>query len=217
MGFFGMETDVRDEHYFRFNPRADALARADSAARKAIALDTENHEANLVLAQLHFLNGDAEAFRAQADKAISLNPNSADTLASLASSMCFIGDWDRGVAMATKAIRLSARPPSLFFWLPALNQYRKGEYQQALALAQKVDLPQFYRTHLLLAAIYGQLGRPEQARAAFVKLVDLLPEFATEGPVELRRVNYPEDLIAHLTEGMRKAGLNIPDASAPAD
>jgi adenylate cyclase len=201
----------RDERYFRYNPRPNSVTRAETAARKAINLDPENHEANLVLAQVHFLNGNAEAFRAQADKTISLNPNSADKLASLASSTCFIGDWDRGVAMALKAIRLSARSPGLFFYVPALDHYRKGEYTEALALAQKIDLPQFYRTHLLLAAIYGQLGRRGPAQAALSKLIELYPEFATKGWFELRRVNYPENLIAQLIEGLRKAGLDVPE------
>jgi len=207
----------RDEYYQHHNPRPDPLIRAETAARKAIALDPDNQQANLVLAHVDFFNGDVGAFRALADKTISLNPNSADKLGSLATFMCFIGEWDRGVEMARKAIGLSARPAGFFFLPLAFDHYRKREYAEALAITQKSDLLRLYRTQMLLAAINGQLGRREPAQAALDKLLELYPDFAIEGWNELRRGNVPENLIAQLFDGLRKAGLEFADGSPATD
>ena len=61
---------------------------------------------------------------------------------------------------------------------------------------------------LVLAATCGQLGELEAARKALRALLALSPDFAVVAREELGKWWAPE-LVEHLLEGLRKAGLEI--------
>ena len=70
----------------------------------------------------------------------------------------------------------------------------------------------------MLAMIYGQLGQDEQAQAAARQVLQLDPDFESNGWYELQVRNFPQSLAEHMAEGLRKAGLNIsprPPANDP--
>ena len=78
-------------------------------------------------------------------------------------------------------------------------------------------MPGFWRTHLALAAVYGQLGEQEAARNAVRALLAMRPDFAAAARNECAKWWEPE-LVEHLIDGLRKAGLEIADlqGTAPA-
>lgn len=69
--------------------------------------------------------------------------------------------------------------------------------------------PGFWRTNLVLAAIYGQLDEHEAARNALRSLLELRPGFAATSREDLA-IWWEPDLAEHLIDGLRKAGLQIP-------
>jgi tetratricopeptide (TPR) repeat protein len=113
--------------------------------------------------------------------------------------------------------------------LPTWDLYRKGEYAAALAeraKLAKIDQPAGSRKrarqwdfdgYALEAAIYGQLGQKAEAEAAVAELLEAFPNFVD---VELGRMTgfvWDQDAVEHLIDGLRKAGLDIPDEPAAAD
>jgi len=88
------------------------------------------------------------------------------------------------------------------------DAYRKGDYRGALDFAMKANLPGFWRTHLALAAAYGQLGEREAAGKAVRELLALRPDFPSIAHEELGKWWDPA-LVEHILEGLRKAGLEI--------
>jgi serine/threonine-protein kinase len=60
-----------------------------------------------------------------------------------------------------------------------------------------------------LAAVYGQLGEPERARAALQELHKLVPNFGAMAREEFGKW-LDAELTEHLVDGLRKAGLDIP-------
>jgi hypothetical protein len=58
--------------------------------------------------------------------------------------------------------------------------------------------------------IYGQLGQEEQARAAARQLLQMDPDFEENAWYEFQIRNFPEEMMEHMVEGLRKAGLSIP-------
>ena len=206
----------RDEHASGFNPRPGSLDRAEKAATRSIELDQRNQEAHLVLAYVYFFRGEFELSRVQAERAIALNPNSPDALGSLSVPIALSGDWDRGVALAEKAIMLTRDPPKWMYWTPLWNHYRKGEYDDALARAHQASMPGIYYTHVNLAMIYGQMGRMEEAKAELDKLLALVPDFPKNARALLLWMGSGV-FLDQVIDGLRKAGLNIPDKPAGAD
>lgn len=91
---------------------------------------------------------------------------------------------------------------------PFLNAYRRNDYPAALKLAMKINMPGFTLGSVALAAAYGQLGEKESGRRTVSKLLALKPEYASIARTELGKLAGP-DLVEHLIDGLRKAGLEI--------
>ena len=89
----------------------------------------------------------------------------------------------------------------------------KGEYKDALAMAEKMNMPGLWYMHAFLAAAYGQLGLTDQARASAATLVSLYPEFETVAREQFSKRLASGELVERLIFGLRKAGLNIPDGA----
>ena len=199
-----------DEFRVGFNPRPEPLERALDAARRAVELDPAGHLSQQALAQVHFYRGEREAFLLASQKAVQLNPNDCTIVAMMGLLTAYAGEWEGGLAMLEKAMALNPYHPGWYYLPLAFDRYRKGDYEGALEEALKVDMPGYYPNHMTLAAIYGQLGRGKEARAALERLVQLFPPFSEGAREELGKWLFEEDVLEHMLEGLMKAGLRIP-------
>ena len=199
---------VRDEYTHGFNIRPDPLGRAMAAARRAVEAAPSNHLAYHALASIQFFRKERQAFRNLAERAIALNPMDGFTAAYLGFQIAYDGDWERGCALAERARGLNPHHPGWYWFASFFDAYRKGDYRAALDVALKINMPGFWRTQLALAATYGQLGEREAARNALRDLLAIRPDFPLVAREELGKWWDPE-LVEHLIEGVRKAGLEI--------
>ena len=69
-------------------------------------------------------------------------------------------------------------------------------------------MPGFWRTQFVLATCNGQLGEVEAARNAVQELLRIRPDFLVVWREELCKW-WEADLVEHLVDGLRKAGLKI--------
>jgi len=198
----------REEYAHGFNLRPDPIGRALAAARRAVEIAPSNHLAYFALASAQFFQREFQAFRNSAERAIALNPMDGFTAGYLGFQIAYAGEWERGCALAERARQLNPHYPG-WYWFPAFfNAYRQGDYRGALDVALKVNMPGFWRTPFALAVAYGQLGEHDAARRAVRDLLAIRPDFAAVARVELGKWWDPE-LIEHLIDGLRKAGLEI--------
>jgi TolB-like protein len=198
----------REEYAHGFNVRPDPIGRAFSAARRAVEIAPSNHLAYFALASAQFFQREFQTFRNSAERAIALNPMDGFTAAYLGMQIAYAGDWERGCALAARARQINPYHPGWYWFPPFFDAYRKNDYRGALDVALKINMPGFWRTHLALAAAYGQLGERESARNAVRELLAIRPDFAAVARAELGKW-WDLDLIEHLIEGLRKAGLEI--------
>ncbi len=127
--------------------------------------------------------------------------------------IAYSGEWDEGCAQVESAMQLNPHHPS-WYWLPlACNAYRKGDYQGALDIALRINLPGYFYAHLTRAAAYGQLGLSEPAQRSLNEMLSLRPDMGTAAREELAKWWEP-DLVEHIIDGLRKAGLNIANVEA---
>ena len=198
----------KEEHTHGFNLRPDSLGRALAAARRAVEAAPSNHLAYHALAATLFFRRELPAFRNAAERAVALNPMDGFTMAYLGFLIAYAGDWERGCALAEQARGLNPHHPG-WYWFPSvLDAYRRSDYRGALDFALKVNMPGFWRTNVALAAAYGQLGELEAARNAVQQLLAVRPDFAVLAREELGKW-WDAELVEHLIEGLRKAGLEI--------
>ena len=200
----------QDEHKFGFNPRPEAeapLTRAIAASRRAIEADPISQTGYESLASAHYFAGDLEQFRTAGERAISLNPNHSEKLAYIGMLSAFAGDWDRGIALTDKAVYLNPNHPTWYHATYLVRHYGNRDFEAALLSAKRFNLPGVYLHHLYLAAIYGQLGRLDEARASVAELTALYPGYADVARADLEKVWKDEALVSAMLDGLEKAGL----------
>ena len=199
----------REEYTHGFNLRPDPLGRALAAAQRAIEAAPSNHLGYHALASVLFFRREVEAFRTAAGRAIALNPMDGFTIAYLGFLTAYSGEWERGCEIVERARNLNPHHPGWYWFAHLFNAYRRRDYQGAVEIALKINMPGFWRTNVAFAAAYAQLGDTEAAHNALQALVTLRPDFAQVAREELAKWWEPE-LVEHLIDGLRKAGLVIP-------
>jgi TolB-like protein len=193
------------EHRFEMNPRPNPIGRALTHALAATQLDPRNAYARCWLAITHFFRGENEKFEAEAQLALSLNPNDPETLADVGHYYAFMGQFERGAALTQRGRELNPLHPGWYYFSFARLHYHQRNYEQTIADVEKVGLPHFYWTHMLSAAAKGQLGRSD-ASEAVARIFEVKPGFSPR--TELKKWNAAPADLEHIVDGLRKAGLN---------
>ncbi|MCZ6860963.1 MAG: hypothetical protein O7I42_11935 [Alphaproteobacteria bacterium] len=196
----------------------DVFAKANAAVKRAIKLDPTDPTGHMMYSNLLFSAGDLVGFRQEGETALRLNPNKSISLAHYGMRLVFIGEFDRGRSLLKKAQTLNPLHPHWYRIPEVLYRYDRGEYRQALAELDKIEIPGFFWTHLLRAAIFGQLDRLEGAREAAQSLLKLKPKFRQEALSLIEVWRFPEPLNQSILVGLGKAGLDIlQEAAAQTD
>ena len=205
-----------DEYAIGFNPQPDPLGRALDAARRSVDAAPSNHRAHFALAYALFFHKEFQAFRNAAERALALNPLDGSTTEFLGLCMAYAGDWERGCALAERAMQLNPNHPGKYWYPATFNAYRKGDYCGALNLALKINMPGVFYTPLALAVANGQLGKRDASSKALRDLLILQPDYAATAREDLGKW-FDQELVDHLIDGLRKAGLEIVGGEATAE
>jgi adenylate cyclase len=206
-----------DEYAFGFQDDATSLDRALAAARRAVEIDRANQFAMVALAQTHFFRQDLAAFGPAAERAMALNPLNTDPLGILGLQIVHTGEFERGTAIVRRAMELNANHAGWMHFAPLWDHFHKGEYEQALECANRVDFPGFFWPYLVMASACGHLDRRAEAKAAVRDLLALDPEFATHARSKVGTWHFASGLMDPILEGLRKAGLAIPESDDSSD
>jgi TolB-like protein len=165
------------EHQHRLNPLPDSIERARKAARHAVEIDPTCQTGWESLADASYFARDLGAFRTASERAMTLNPRNTSTVATMAMLVAFCGDWERGCEITRGAMALNPHHPGWYHFALFYNHYRKREYEVALETAKRINMPEFFWTHFVTAAVCGRLGRREEARAALEALRSFFPDY----------------------------------------
>jgi len=109
---------------------------------------------------------DFGGFRHAAERALALNPFDGYAKAWLGGLTTYTGDADRGLALVAEALKLNPNHPGWYNFAEWWAHYRKQEYEEALTSVRKINMPVIVRYQGALAAVYGQLGRKQEGKAA---------------------------------------------------
>ena len=180
-----------------------------AAGQKALALDPYDGEAHMALATNYTIRGDFERARPEYERALALAPNDADVLVISAWNLPYQGEPQRALTNAEEAIRLNPNYPAWYNRALADAYYFASAFDKALAAARRIQNPQEWN-YILLAAIYGQLGRHAEAAEAAATVRKLDPEFSAEALIYDPTAFTARDTELKLyLDGVRKAGLPI--------
>jgi len=197
-----------------FDPQPDSLDRALAAAKRAVDLAPSNHLAHQVLAVALFFRKETAGCLSAAERALALNPLDGSNEAIFL--ITFAGDWERGCALIRRSMELNPHHPGWYRLVLSINEYREKNYQAAVDEAVRANVPELFWTNWVLAAAHGQLGELEAARKALKELLVQKEDFARSGRQLMEKWFEPQ-LVEHLMEGLRKAGLEVEREASAAD
>ena len=199
-----------EEYKHEFNHEPGALARALTAARRAVDLDRNNADAHFKLAEVQYFRKDLGAFRAAAERARALNSRDTESLAMIGILMGYAGDWESGMEMTTRAMALNPDHPGWYRFCSFFHAYLQGDYEKALEIVERVNMPSYFADPYTRCIAHAQLGHEQQAREALEEFLVLWPDAQSTFRTHLERWVFSQPaLIACIEEGFAKAGLKI--------
>ncbi len=192
---------------YQYGADKSFLTRGETLGKESLRLDPQCHFAHFTMAFIPYFYGQKELFIRQMRAAAHHNAYNPIVLASAGLHLGVVGEWEEGSSLMSRAIQLNPNFPGWYYGLPFLDAYRHGRFEEALELAKQFNSPRFFWDPLIRAATLGQLGCVEEARTAAQELLEIFPDFTTNGRELMLRALFTEELVEMLLEGLDKAGL----------
>ncbi|MBB4250204.1 adenylate cyclase [Rhizobium sp. BK008] len=206
-----------DEDRYKFNPtpgQDSAIQRALDAARRATQIDPSNTRGlQALMTALFFDRQLAESLRV-GEQALATNPNDTELMGEFGTRLAIGGQWRRGATLLDQAIALNPGSGGFYHGTRALAAYMLHDNQTAVLEIRQANMQKFPLFHVVAAIIYAEAGMMGDARREGQVFVSMRPDFLPNIVTELAMRNMrPEDR-DRLIEGLRKAGMTVPDPDA---
>jgi adenylate cyclase len=179
-----------------------------SFAEKAVALDSQSATAQARLAWIKVWLGQLDDALLIFEHAIDLNPKDAENYAYFAEALNYAGQPQRAVEMTRKALEFDPMlPPNCAFHL-GHSLYLLGRLEEASEIIRGAleRAPAFATAHLVLAAVYSELGQSEMASSEIELARELIPGFSAEYGERVWPYR-PREVKERYINSLRRAGL----------
>jgi TolB-like protein/Flp pilus assembly protein TadD len=181
------------------------LDRAFELAMRAVALDSQEIVCHTALGYIQLCRRRYDEAELHARKAVALNPNRPNALATLAFILTRIGQPDAAVALIADAMRLDPHHPTWYWTELGVAHFVARRYAEAVAaIRHRPTLAFFWHTYL--AACHAQLGEEDAMRGAAAEIVRVRPDFSVATYTSHESFKLAADR-EHLASSLRKAGL----------
>jgi adenylate cyclase len=193
---------------FRFDTSPTPPREVWENATKAVGLDPNDAYAHRTAAYGYYYRRQFDSFGREAIAAMELAPYNAEIYAQLGMLFTFMGEWDRGMALVSKAIALNRVSADGWFHTAAhYYHYNRREYQKSLDVVLVHPALALCETQWKFVASYGQLGQPDKAKEHWEKCEAIVPDMSADWIADVLRIwNFEELFIEHYMQGIRKAG-----------
>jgi Flp pilus assembly protein TadD len=183
----------------------DFVARAYRLAGDAVALSPFSDRSKYALMTSQFRVGQTVAAIETGYAAMALNPNNSDIAARLGLYLFTAGRWEEGTGLAVRSAQMDQNVVSDGLLTRALNAYRLGRFEDALALSQQLKSFDDYAVHTVQAASAGQLGKADDARSALLSLGAGRADFDTAFHRSMSARRFTPEMTDLLQAGVLKA------------
>jgi TolB-like protein/class 3 adenylate cyclase/Flp pilus assembly protein TadD len=184
----------------------EAVGQAHDLSQKALSLEATNVYGRRLLASIYALRRQHELALIESERLIAINPNDAGSFAQQGMALVWLGRPEGAIRALEHALRFDPDLPPHIFWHLGLAYYLNERYDDSATVLQrnigrKSDP---FWDHLLLAAVYGQMDRTDEAARAAEAVRQIDPRYK-----RLMRFDQFKNSadVARVQEGMRKAGL----------
>jgi adenylate cyclase len=195
------------ETFFTSSDTTENSTRALKLAKQAVSLDRHSETAHMALGLAFRANRQYDRATDAYDKALALNPNSADALIGKAAAYAYMGQPDDAIECVDHAKRLNPYYPEFYDWLLGIAYFQARRYEDAVMVLNHLS-EQNANSIVWLAASYSRLKQSKEMADAASRLFELDPDFrlSTTPTVALLASGADQD---HLRDALR--GLGLPE------
>jgi adenylate cyclase len=193
---------------FLWSTGPESLERAQELAERAIALDDTLANGHSLLAQIYLWKKEHDRAIAQAERGVALAPNDADGYETLAEVLAWAGRGEDSLRFIRQAMRLNPHYPFFYLWTIGHASYMTRRTDDAVDAFQKLvqQNPNFLPAHAYLAALFAEMGRDAEARAAWRQALQLSPGTTLADLRQRLPYRRPADLDRFLVAAHKVAG-----------
>jgi adenylate cyclase len=185
----------------------EAFKKIEHCANEALALMESHDLAHMLMAHLLLVNRQFEDCIIAGEKALSLNPNGAETNACLGFLYIFCGKPVEGIRYTTRALRLNPIPFAYYYQNLGLAYFLVGDYDRSNEICQKCIwlAPESIYPRLYKATSHPALKDIEIANQTVQGLLQINPNYSSK---DVRKFAFREKTdLNNLIGALRLAGL----------
>jgi len=187
----------------------DPLQEAKKSIDKALQLDRDCQHAYLSLTWMFiFLKEKNQAIKSM-QKCLSINSRSSFFIAFACFLYGLLGEYDTSMKYLEETNILNPYYP---WWVnvgPILMHFYNANYEEALAFANLINIPDVFWNDVFKIAALSQLNCIEEARIAANKFLSEFPGKAEAACAILHVALFHETVYLRIREGLSKAGLPV--------
>jgi adenylate cyclase len=185
-----------------------SLNRALELAEKAISINAYNDLPRALLAKINVTRHEYDKAIEEGTRAISLNPNGADSYAHFGCIRNYSGMPEKGISLLEKAFRLNPLPPLFYYTYVGIAFNILEKYESAIKYynAGFTLSKNYFFGYLGVAESYSLLDRMSDAQAAADEVLKIQPNFNSEKHIEAQAYKNSSDRKRFLN-ALREAGL----------
>jgi TolB-like protein/Tfp pilus assembly protein PilF len=190
------------------NPDAQTLEPAVAAIQRALALGDSWYANHIVLGLIYLNQQQYEQALAEMERAVALAPTEALSYAAPAVVLSCVGRTEDALEAAAQALRLKSGLADGHLASVGSAYVVAGRYAEARVPLQRYlnRYPNMLPGHLMLAAVYSELGKEAEAQAEVAEVLRLNPKFSLEVHRQRMPIKDPVVLERQIA-ALRKAGL----------
>lgn len=191
------------------SPTSQTLEPAMTAIQRALALNDSFYWSHVHLGYIYLNQGQYELALKEMERAVALVPTVAESHSALAVVLSSMGRTEDALEAAAQALRLKPEFADGHLADVGAAYALAGRYEEARAPLQRFlsRYPNLLPFHLMLAAVYSELGQTAEAQKEAAEVLRLNPNFSLEVHKQRAPIKDPAVLERHIT-ALRKAGLN---------
>ncbi|MDH3688149.1 MAG: tetratricopeptide repeat protein [Gammaproteobacteria bacterium] len=186
--------------------RREALERGVTLARKAVALDEFDANAQVAMGWACLHQKKFDLAEAHLDRAIECNPNQYNAYCTKSWLFAMTGRPSEAMICGTTSFRLNPLAPDDCLWSFVVAHYVEKRYQEALEVLERMH-DSNAQTEAWRAACLAQLQRDDEASAAAARAIELGGELIRHQDWLLSWPFKNQRDLEHLIDGLCKSGV----------
>jgi adenylate cyclase len=184
------------------------LEKAWEWSQATLGLDASVPEAHSVMGEIYLWKKEHQLAVSEFQEALSISPNDANIMAGLGSVMTWAGDYEEGLSLINRAIRLNPVPPPYYSWFLGHAYYLLNQHENAVEMFERAFRlnPDWWPSQVFSTICFVEMGRMDDAGASAEKVLEGQPTFS----VEYWEPNMPyknQGDVDRWADGLRRAGL----------